>query len=115
MITVSAFGGLLISLAQVSGVGGRLGSRPLFVYLGEISYSVHMVCIPWEVLFVNLTAKTLQLPGKQLPLPLWLIFITTLIPVAAAAHHLIERPARDRIKLWHVALQPHKVATMTAR
>jgi peptidoglycan/LPS O-acetylase OafA/YrhL len=114
MITVSAFGGLIISLAQVSKAGGRLGTHPLFVYLGEISYSVYMVCIPWEVLFVNLSAKVLQLPGKLLPLPLWLIFVTTLVPVAAAAHHLIERPARDRIKLWHAALQPHKVATVTA-
>ena len=115
MLTVSAFGGLIISLAQVSKAGGRLGSHPLFVYLGEISYAIYMVCIPWEVLFVNLATKSLHLQDKQLPLPLWLFFVVTLIPVAAAAHHLVERPARERIKLWRSAPHPHKLATAHAR
>lgn len=115
MITVSAFGGLIISLAQVSKAGGRLGSHPIFVYLGEISYAVYMVCIPWEVLFVNLAVKTLHLESKQLPLPLWLIFVVSVVPMAAIAHHLIEKPARDRIKLWRSAQQPHKLETVHAR
>jgi peptidoglycan/LPS O-acetylase OafA/YrhL len=115
MLTVSAFGGLIISLAQVSKAGGQVGSHPFFVYLGEISYSIYMVCIPWEVLFVNLSVKTLHLPSKQLPLPLWLIFVVALVPVAAATHHLIERPARERLKLWRAAPHPHKLATVTAR
>jgi peptidoglycan/LPS O-acetylase OafA/YrhL len=114
MLTVSAFGGLIITLAQVSKAGGRLGSHPIFVYLGEISYSVYMVCIPWEVLFVNLAARTLHLTTKQLPLPLWLVFVVTLVPIAALAHHLIERPARDRIKLWRSTARIHKLATVTA-
>ena len=109
MLTVSAFGGLIISLAQVSKAGGRLGSHPFFVYLGEISYAVYMVCIPWELLFVNLAANTLHLQSKQLPLPLWLFFVVTLVPLSAIAHHLIERPARDRIKLWRSAPHSHKL------
>ena len=68
MLTVSAFGGLIISLAQVSKAGGRLGSHPFFVYLGEISYSVYMVCIPWEVLFVNLAVK-IPAPPRQTAAP----------------------------------------------
>ncbi|HLY80566.1 MAG TPA: acyltransferase, partial [Caulobacteraceae bacterium] len=115
MITVAAFGGLIISLAQVSKGGGRVGSHPIFVYLGEISYAVYMVCIPWEVLFVNLAAKSLHLQGKQLPLPLWLFFIVALAPIAATAHHLIEKPARDRIKLWRTAPHLHKFETVHAR
>jgi peptidoglycan/LPS O-acetylase OafA/YrhL len=115
LITVSAFGGLIISLAQVSKSGGRLGSHPFFVYLGEISYAIYMVCIPWEVLFVNLAVKTLPLHSKQLPLPLWLFFIVALVPIAAAAHHLIEKPARDRIKLWRSTPHLHKFATVHAR
>jgi peptidoglycan/LPS O-acetylase OafA/YrhL len=115
MLTVSAFGGLIISLAQVSKAGGRLGSHPFFVYLGEISYAVYMICIPWELLFVNLAAKTLHLGGKQLPLPLWLFFFVALTPLAAIAHHLIERPARDRIRLWRSAPHPHELETAHAR
>ncbi len=115
MITVSAFGGLIIALAQVSKAGGRLGAHPIFVYLGEISYAVYMVCIPWEVLFVNLAAKSLPLQGKQLPLPLWLILFSSVVPVAATVHHLIEKPARDRIKLWRGAPHAHKLETVHAR
>jgi len=115
MITISAFGGLIITLAQVSKAGGRLGSHPISVYLGEISYAIYMVCIPWELLFVNLSANILHLEHKQLPLPLWLIFISLLVPIAAVAHHLVERPARDGIKLWRSSRATHKLATMTAR
>ena len=115
MITVSAFGGLIITLAQVSKAGGRLGSHPFLVYLGEVSYAVYMVCIPWEVLFVNLATKTLHLDGKQLPLPLWLIFIISLVPVAALAHHLVERPARQAMKLWHASRTHHRLESAAAR
>jgi peptidoglycan/LPS O-acetylase OafA/YrhL len=115
MLTVAAFGGLIISLAQVSKAGGRLGSHPFLVYLGEVSYAIYMVCIPWELLFVNLSVKTLHLPDKALPLPLWLFFFVAVVPVAALAHHLIERPARECIKLWRAAAHPHKLATAHAR
>ena len=115
MITVAACGGLIITLAQVSKAGGRLGSQPILVYLGEISYAVYMVCVPWQVLFVNLVAKTLHLQGKQVPLPLWLIFVVSLVPVAAAAHHLIEKPARETMKLWRSSHGHHKLESAGAR
>ncbi|HEY2708768.1 MAG TPA: acyltransferase [Caulobacteraceae bacterium] len=115
IVTVAACAGLIITLAQVSKAGGRLGSHQFLVYLGEISYAVYMVCIPWEVLFVNLVAKFLHLSGKQLPLPVWLIFITTLVPVAALAHHLVERPARDALKLWRNSRGRHGLESVTAR
>jgi peptidoglycan/LPS O-acetylase OafA/YrhL len=115
MLTVSAFGGLIISSAQVSKGGGRLGSHPFFVYLGEVSYAVCMVCLRFEVLFVNLAVKILLLLSKHLPLPLRLILLVSVAPVATLAHHLIERPAREGIKLGRAAAHPHKLATAHAR
>ena len=53
VIIVAAASGLIISLAQVSKAGGRLGTHPFLVYLGEISYCVYMLGIPWSLLFVN--------------------------------------------------------------
>jgi peptidoglycan/LPS O-acetylase OafA/YrhL len=53
--------------------------------------------------------------GKQLPPALWLIFLVTLVPLAAATHHLIERPARERMKLWARSRASHKLATAAAR
>ena len=114
-LIVSGFGGLIISLAQVSKAGSPRLSHPFLVYLGEISYSVYMVCIPWEVLFVNVAVKVGHFAGKQLPPLLWLVFLVTLIPVAAAFHHLIEKPARERMKLWRRSRTPHNFATAPAR
>jgi peptidoglycan/LPS O-acetylase OafA/YrhL len=114
VIIVAAASGLIISLAQVSKAGGRFGSHPFLVYLGEISYCVYMLGIPWALLFVNLAVKFLHLSSKELPLPLWLVFITTLVPLSAAAHHLIERPMRQRMKLWWSQRAAHKLATASA-
>jgi peptidoglycan/LPS O-acetylase OafA/YrhL len=115
VVIVSGFAGLIITLAQVSKAGSSFGSQPFLVYLGEISYSVYMVCIPWEVLFVNVAAKFVHLSDKQLPAWLWLVFVVTLVPVAAASHHLIEKPARERMRLWARSRAPHKIATAAAR
>jgi peptidoglycan/LPS O-acetylase OafA/YrhL len=114
-LTVTLCGGLIISLAQVSRSGSRLGSHPVLVYLGEISYSIYMICIPWQWLFVNLSVKILHLNSKQLPWYLWLILTLSLIPLAAGTHSLIERPARDRMKLWWSTRGSHKLATVGAR
>jgi peptidoglycan/LPS O-acetylase OafA/YrhL len=59
-----------------------------------------MVAIPWQLLFVNAAAKLLQLPGKQLPLWIWLVYVASLVGVAALAHHLVEKPAREGVRLW---------------
>ena len=115
VVIVAACGGLIISLAQVSRAGGTLLSHRFFVYLGEISYCVYMVSIPWELLFVNLAAKILHLSSKQLPWPVWIIFAISVVPLAAAGHHLIERPARDRMKLWWASRSAHNLATETSR
>jgi peptidoglycan/LPS O-acetylase OafA/YrhL len=115
ILTVFACAGLIISLAQGSKAGSRLLAQPFLVYLGEISYCVYMVSIPWSLLFVNIAARVMHLTGKQLPWPVWIILAFSLLPVAAAAHHLIERPARDRMKLWWSLRPPHKLATAPAR
>jgi peptidoglycan/LPS O-acetylase OafA/YrhL len=114
-VIVAAFGGLIVSLAQVSRAGSRLGSHPVLVYLGEISYSIYMICIPWQLLFVNLAVKGLHLSSKQLPWYLWLILLLALVPLAATTHSLIERPARNRMKLWWASRAGHKLATAPAR
>ncbi len=114
-LIVSGFGGLIISLAQVSKAGSPWFSHRLLVYLGEISYSIYMVCVPWEVLFVNVAAKLGHFSGKQLPPMLWMVFVVTLIPMAAATHHLIERPAREGMKRLRRSRAPHNFATAAAR
>jgi peptidoglycan/LPS O-acetylase OafA/YrhL len=99
-LIVIALGALIFFLARMAQAGSEiLGARPL-VYLGEISYSVYMICVPWKIVFVNAASKILQLNDEHLPLWLWLVFLTGVVPLAAASYHLIEKPARERMKLW---------------
>lgn len=78
---------------------GAFGNHKL-VYLGEISYSVYMVCVPWQIVFVNAATRLLKLNSDQLPLPLWIVFSIGVAPLAACSYHLIEKPMRARMKGW---------------
>jgi peptidoglycan/LPS O-acetylase OafA/YrhL len=98
-VTVSLFGPLILCLAALTATGSKLGSNRVFVYLGEISFAMYMVCIPWSLLFVNVAVRVLHEPTKQLPLMVWMVMLAGVAPLAAMAHHLVERPARTWMKL----------------
>jgi peptidoglycan/LPS O-acetylase OafA/YrhL len=98
-LAVAGFGGLVGSVAGLASAGSSFGTQPLFIYLGEISYSVYMVCVPWKIVFVNVAARLLHHTDKVLPLYVWLIFLISVVPLAAASYHLIEHPMRLRMKL----------------
>lgn len=99
MVTVATFGALILSLASLARNGSTFGTQSAFVYLGEISYSTYMICVPWKIIFVNAAARLLNLSDEKLPLVVWLVFIGALVPLSAASYHLIEKPARERMKL----------------
>jgi len=97
-VTVLAAGLLILALASIPvDKAGWLGSKPA-VYLGEISYSVYMVCAPWQILAVNLAARATGAEDKRLHVLVWLGIILGLIAAAAATYHLIERPARKALR-----------------
>lgn len=98
-VTVILFGLLIISLASLANDrAGWLASRPA-VYLGEISYSVYMVVVPWKLLAVNLAARLTDAgPEKSLHLFVWLAVLAGLPVVAAGSYHLVEYPARRALR-----------------
>ena len=97
-ITVLLAGALILSLASLPNErAGWLASRPAG-YLGEISYSVYMVCVPWKLLAINLAAKLTDAPDKQLQLFVWLAILALLPVVAALSYHLVEHPARKALR-----------------
>lgn len=100
LFIVPAFGALIYSLACLTSSGSAIGASGVGVYLGEISYGVYMVCVPWKLLFANAAVKLGGFEGEVLPLWLWLVFLLSVIPVAALAHHVVERPARTAMKNW---------------
>lgn len=95
-VTVLLAGGLVLALGSLPN-GGWTGSR-LGVWLGEISYSVYMVCVPWKLLAINLAAKATGAEDKLLHPVVWLAVVLALVPVAGLTHALIERPARSWLR-----------------
>ena len=97
-ITVLLAGGLILGLASMTNSGaGWLASKPA-VYLGEISYSIYMVCVPWQILAVNIAARLTGAEDKRLSVGVWLVVVALLPIVAAASYHLVERPARTALR-----------------
>jgi len=97
-MVVTAGALLILFLAAAVQHGSKLGSSRVLVYLGEVSYAVYMVAIPWQLVVVNAAGKLPMLDGEKLPWLLWLIFVGSVVPVAAVAHHLVERPARKWLR-----------------
>ena len=100
-LIVASAGGVILFLAGLwshspaSAFDGPLGRAG--VYLGEVSFSVYMLAIPWSLVFVNAAAK-LTGGGERLSPGLWLVMIAGLIPLSAATYHLVERPARSAMR-----------------
>jgi peptidoglycan/LPS O-acetylase OafA/YrhL len=110
-ITVLCAGALILPLAVLPNASaGWLASRPA-VYLGEISYSVYMVCVPWNLLAVGLAAKLTEAPDKQLQIFVWLAILALLPVVAAVSYHLVERPARQALRGLTKRREPVSSAT----
>jgi len=97
-LLVLGFGALIFMLASLTASGSKAFSHPFLVYLGEISYSLYMVCVPWKLVFVNGATKVLGIEGDRLPPWLWAMFLVSVVGVAAVSYHLIERPAREAMR-----------------
>ena len=98
-VVVAAGGGLILALAGLAGSGSRLLASPTLVWLGEVSFALYMIKAPWEIGGGNLLKLALHLhDGDPWPLLPWLVFVAAALPVAAAAHHLVERPARNLMR-----------------
>lgn len=98
-LTVSLFGLLILGLAGLQGAAGRVLSSGPLVYLGEVSYSVYMVCVPWKLLAVNGAAKLLGVE-EHLPLGVWLAVVAAIPLIAMASYHLVEKPARAAMRAF---------------
>jgi peptidoglycan/LPS O-acetylase OafA/YrhL len=91
-------GALILALGSLDNArAGFLASR-FAVWLGEISYALYMVLVPWTLVAVNLAARITGAEDKKLALPVWLAVVVGAVVVAAVAHHLIEKPARTWLR-----------------
>ena len=97
-LTILTFGGLIFGLAALSSSGSERLTAGGWVYLGEISFSIYMVCIPWQLVFSRGASRLFNLSAEALPWPAWIALVLGVIPVGMLAHHLVERPAREAMR-----------------
>ncbi len=97
-VVVSLFGLLILSLAGLSRTPVPVLSSNVCVWLGEISYSVYMICVPWKLIFPKIASRLLNVEPQHLPLWAWLFFVAAVVPLAGLSHHLVERPAREALR-----------------
>ena len=113
-VIVMTLGGLIVALAGLAATGSRFATQAPLVYLGEISYSTYMICIPWKILAVNAALKLLKIESDQLPLYAWLLIVAALVPLSALSYHIIEKPMRERMKAWAKGWRARRPATVKA-
>lgn len=97
-VTVLFAGGMILGLGSMSNARAGVLASPFGVYLGEISYSIYMVCAPVLLVTTNVAARLTGADDKRFHVIVWLAVIAA-IPVAAmATYHLVERPARKALR-----------------
>lgn len=111
---VMLLGGLIFMLASLASAGSSFATQKVFVYLGEISYSTYMICIPWKIVAINIATKILNIDGDKLPLLVWILIVAALVPLSAISYHVIENPCRERMKTWASAWRQRRLATAGA-
>lgn len=89
-----AFGCLIFGLGQLSKLESRAFTGGLGVYLGEVSYAIYMVCIPWKLAFEPLLLRIIHPTGGHLTFPAWFVLTLGVLIPAIIAHHVVEAPAR---------------------
>jgi peptidoglycan/LPS O-acetylase OafA/YrhL len=97
-LAIALFGGLIYGLASLSSAGSSLFSGAAWVYLGEVSFALYMVSVPWGLAFDKGVHRLLHLPGETLTPAIWCLQYLGVIPAAMVLHHLVERPAREAMR-----------------
>ena len=110
-ITVLFAGLLTLGLGSLKNERAGVLASAVGVYLGEISYSIYMVCAPVVLVMTNLAAKGLGADSDRLHVIVWLAVVAAIPAVAMVSYHLVERPARQALR--RVALHKAKLAPAT--
>jgi peptidoglycan/LPS O-acetylase OafA/YrhL len=85
-----AFALLIAYLSVSSSAIGATLSRPLLVYLGEISYSTYMVhYLVYDLLKAGFMSKS----GHVNPMYVWISFAVVLL-MSALLHHIVDTPSQ---------------------
>lgn len=97
-VTVLLAGSLILGLGSLGNArAGLLGSKA-GVYLGEISYSIYMVCAPVLLVMTNVAARLTGTEDKRFHIIVWLVLVAAIPLTAMVTYHLVERPCRKALR-----------------
>jgi peptidoglycan/LPS O-acetylase OafA/YrhL len=98
VLVVAGLGFIVLTLAGVDPEGKGLMSSKVMVYLGEISFALYMIYVPFKWIYLKAIDMLLGLEGAPLPLLWWCIGFVLMIPTAMLGHHVVEKPMRNLIR-----------------
>jgi peptidoglycan/LPS O-acetylase OafA/YrhL len=105
LLIVAAFGPMILSFANLSNTQTYSNVGNIFVYLGEASYSIYMLSLPWQLLFVHTVTMGGAQDKSHLSVYVWIVMTITVIPLALLSYNIAERPARALMRRWGRPLQ----------
>jgi peptidoglycan/LPS O-acetylase OafA/YrhL len=100
---------LILGLGLAARIGTSVLSQGWLVYLGEVSFAIYMICIPWQLVYVEGLQKVAHINPDAMPVGLWAGLVAGVIPAAMVLHHIIELPARHYMRL--LKFSPHRPST----
>jgi len=90
---------IIFLLAELDRHAGEVRAGPMS-YLGDISYSVYMIHVPFFMVSFNLLQDVLGLVDETISWPILLALIIAMLGTSAGTYEWIERPARIRLRAW---------------
>ena len=112
-LLVLLFGVLILGLAALASTGSRLLTSAPLVYLGEVSFAIYMVSIPWQLVFSKAVGR-LGFSTDRVPLGVWILQLVGVVAAAALVHHLVERPFRLWMRTYDPSADRPKAVTLEA-
>lgn len=97
-VTVLFAGGLILGLGSLANEKAGVLASGFGVYLGEISYSIYMVCAPVLLVMTNVAARLTGAEDKRFHIIVWMAVVAAIPGVAMMTYHLVERPARGALR-----------------
>ncbi len=91
---------LIYTLAELDRHARRAPSRDPVRYLGEISYSIYMLHVPFFMIAFNLLQDVFGLIGDTISTFVLLALLMAMLVASSAAYEWLEKPSRHVIRRW---------------
>ena len=88
---------MIVALADSRDMLGKFLSFPVFIYLGEVSYSLYMVHWPVRTVLRNVVERSAALSALSPPVII-AIYVGFSMAAAVLTYHMIEKPGRTFLR-----------------